>query len=86
MKLLKSFLNHFLIDTKLRWKHQWEVVILFLIVFIYCISNAIKINPNRGRPYIDFPDWIKNKKPTTNPINKNDNKCFQYTVTVALNH
>ena len=28
----------------------------------------------------------KNKKPTTNPINKKDNKCFQYTVTVALNH
>ena len=42
-----------------------------------------KINPNRGGSYIDSPDWIKNKKETINPINKKDNKCFQYNVTVA---
>ena len=29
---------------------------------------------------------MKNKKPTINPINRKDNKCFQYAVTVALNH
>ena len=29
--------------------------------------------------YVYSPDWI-------NPINKKDNKCFQYTVAVALNH
>ena len=45
-----------------------------------------KINSNRGGSYIDSPDWIKIKKATINPINKNDNKCFQYTVTIALNH
>ena len=45
-----------------------------------------KINPNRGGSYIDSPDWIKNKKATINPINKKDNKCFQYAVTVALNN
>ena len=28
---------------------------------------------------------IENKKSTINPKN-NDNKCFQYAVTVALNH
>ena len=28
----------------------------------------------------------KNKKATINPISKRDHKCFQYTVTVALNH
>ena len=27
-----------------------------------------KINPNRYRSYIDYPDWIKNKKATINPI------------------
>ena len=48
--------------------------------------NCHKINLNRGGSYIDSPDWIKNKKATINPINKKDNKCFQYTVTVALNH
>ena len=40
---------------------------------------------NRGGSYVDFPDWIK-KKATINPINKKDNKCFQYAVTVTLNH
>ena len=36
--------------------------------------------------YIDSPGWIKNRKATINHINKNDNKCFQYVVTVAWNH
>ena len=45
-----------------------------------------KINLNHGRSYKDFPDWIKNKKATVNPINKKDTKCFQYAVTVTLNH
>ena len=42
-----------------------------------------KTNTNGGGSYIDAPDWIKNKKATINPINKMDNKCFQYSVTVA---
>ena len=45
-----------------------------------------KINFKRGRSYIDSPDWIKNKIATINPINKKVNKCFQYAITVALNH
>ena len=34
--------------------------------------------------YIDSPKWLKNKKSTINPKN-NDDKCFQYAVTLALN-
>ena len=45
-----------------------------------------KINPNCGRSSTDWPEWIKNKKAIINPINKKDNKCFQYAITVALNH
>ena len=45
-----------------------------------------KINLNLGESYIDSLDWIKNKKTKINPINKKDNKCFKYSVTVALNH
>ena len=45
-----------------------------------------RINPNCGGSYIDSSGWIKNKKATINPINKKDNKCFQYAVTVASNH
>ena len=32
---------------------------------------------------MDSPDWIKSKNVTINPINKYDNKCFQYAVTVV---
>ena len=35
--------------------------------------------------FIESPEWIKNKKCTINPQNK-DNKCFQYSVTIALNN
>ena len=44
-----------------------------------------KINLNRGGSYIDSPKWLKYKKATTNPKNE-DNKCFQYALTVALNY
>ena len=45
-----------------------------------------KTNFNRNGSYIDIPDGRKNKKATINPINKKDNKCFQYTVRISLNH
>ena len=45
-----------------------------------------KINPNCGGSYIDSLNSIKNKKATLNSINNKDNKCFQYALTVALNH
>ena len=45
-----------------------------------------KVNLNHGGSYVDSPDWIKNKKATINPINKRDNKCFQYAATVTLNY
>ena len=44
-----------------------------------------KISLNRGGSYIDSPEWLKNKKATINPKN-NDDKYFQYALTVALNH
>ena len=45
-----------------------------------------KINPNRGISYIDFSDWIKNKKVTIISINKYNNKCVQYAIAVVLSH
>ena len=38
-----------------------------------------------GSSYIDSPEWLKNKKATINPKNNDDN-CFQYPLTVALNY
>ena len=48
--------------------------------------NLNKISLSRGGSYIDSPKWLKNKKATINPQNKKDDRCFQYAVTVALNH
>ena len=50
--------------------------------FLYYDFNKISIN--REGSYIDSPKWIKSKKSTINP-KKNNYKCFQYAVTLALN-
>ena len=44
-----------------------------------------KISLKKGGSYIDSPEWLKNKKATINPKN-NDDKCFQYALTAALNY
>ena len=44
-----------------------------------------KIGLKRGGPYIDSPEWLKNKKATINPKNSDDN-YFQYALSAALNH
>ena len=44
-----------------------------------------KISLNRGGSYIEPAKWIKDKRSIINPKN-NDYKCFQYAITVALNH
>ena len=50
--------------------------------FLYYDFNKTGIN--RGGSYIDSPKWLKDKKSIITPKN-NDNKCFQYAVTLALN-
>ena len=50
--------------------------------FLYHDFNKTSIN--RGGPYIDSPKWLKDKKSTINP-KINDDRCFQYGVTLALN-
>ena len=44
-----------------------------------------KVGLKRGGSDIDSLEWLKNKKATINPQNNDDN-CFQYALTVALNH
>ena len=50
--------------------------------FLYYDFNKTSIN--RDGSYIDSPKWLKDKKSTKTPKN-NDDKCFQYAVTLALN-
>ena len=47
--------------------------------------NLNEISLIKGGSYIDSPEWLKNKKATINPKN-NDDKCFRYALTVALNY
>ena len=58
---------------------------LSLILSLLLSCKCHKINHNCSGSHVDSPDWIENEKATINPINKKD-KCFQYAVTVALNH
>ena len=46
------------------------------------VSEESTIN---NSTFIETPEWIKNKKCTINPQNR-DNKCFQYSVIAALNY
>ena len=50
--------------------------------FLYYDFN--KISLNRGGSYLDSPKWLKDKKSTINP-KSNDDKYFQYAVTLVLN-
>ena len=45
-----------------------------------------KISLNRGSSYIKSPEWLYNKGVTINPRNTKNSMCFQYAITVALNH
>ena len=44
-----------------------------------------KISLKKGKSYVKFSEWLINKRATINPKNK-DHKCFQYSITVALDH
>ena len=79
--LLNSFLNNY----------QKEEIILrngsgFVFESVDLLSYHVhKTSLKRGKSYIKSPEWVLNKRATINPKNK-DNKCFQYSITVALNH
>ena len=65
------------------WMHGSHFVFDSVNLLYY---NLNKISLSRGRSYIDSPEWLKNKKPTINPINNDDDKCFQHVLTVVLNY
>ena len=52
------------------------------INYFYYDFNRVSIS--KGGSCIDSPKWLKDKKSTVNQKD-NDNKCFQYTTTLALN-
>ena len=70
-------------QNNLKSMKDYEFVFDYVQLLFY---KYHKINPNCGGSYIDSSDSIKNKKATRNSFNKKYNKCFQYTVTISLNH
>ena len=79
--LFKSLLQKF--QENLQEKMKGSDFTFDGINYLYYDLNKVSIS--KGGSYIDSPKWLKNKKSTINPKN-NDYKCFQYTITLALNY
>ena len=79
-ELFKSFIQKY--EKNLQNKMRGSDFEFDGVNFLYYDFN--KISLNREGSYIDSPKWLKDKKSTINP-KTNDNKCFQYAVTLALN-
>ena len=70
-ELINSFLNNY---------QKEEIILRNGNNFVF-----ESVDLRRRRSYIKSLEWVLNKTATRNPKNK-DNKCFQYSMTVALNH
>ena len=79
-ELFKSFLQKY--DENLQIKMRGSNFEFDRVNFLYFDFNEISLS--KGGSYIDSPKWLKDKKSTINPKN-NDDKCFQYAVTLPLN-
>ena len=78
--LFESFLQRF--EENLQNKMRRLEFEFDGINFFYYSFNKTSIY--RGGTYIDSPKWLKDKKSTIN-LKNNDDECFQYAVTLALN-
>ena len=80
-RLISSFLNNY----------QKKEIILrngsnFVLESVDLLSYHIhKTRLKRRNSYIKSPEWVANKKATINPKNEDD-KCFKYSIIVALHH
>ena len=79
-KLIMSILQKY--QDNLQNKMKSSDFIFNGINYLYYNLNRITIS--KGGSYIESPKWLKDKKCTINKKN-NDNKCFQYAATLALN-
>ena len=77
----KSFLQKY--QERLEEPTRGSEIIFDSVDALY--YNLNKISLSGGGSYIDSPEWLKNKNATINPKN-NDDKCFQYALTVALSY
>ena len=79
-KLIKLLLQKY--QDNLQNKMKGSDFIFNGVNYLFYDLNRITIS--KGGSYIESPKWLKDKKCTINQKN-NDNKCFQYATTLALN-
>ena len=79
-KLIMSLLQKY--QDNLQNKMKGSDFIFNGVNYLFYDFNRITIS--KGGSYIESPKWLKDKKCTINQKN-NDNKCFQYAATLALN-
>ena len=80
-ELFKSFLDNYQKEEQIMRRGSD-----FIFESIHLLDYLLhKISLKRGKPYIKSPESLINKRETIHPQN-NDDKCFQYAITVALNH
>ena len=79
-KLFRSLLQRY--QDNLNEKMRGSDFIFNEINYLFYDFNRVSIS--KGGYYIESPKWFKDKKCTVNQKN-NDNKCFQYATTLALN-
>ena len=78
--LYRSLLQNY--NDNLQEKMKVSDFVFNGINYFYYDFNRVSIS--KGGSYTDSPKWLKDKKSTVNQKN-NDNKCFQYATTLALN-
>ena len=79
-KLIMSLLQKY--QDNLQNKMKGSDFIFNGVNYLFYDFNRITIS--KGGSYIESPKWLKDKKCSINQKN-NDNKCFQYATTLALN-
>ena len=78
-KLFKSLLKRY--QDNLNEKMRGSDFIFNGTNYLFYDFNRVSIS--KGGSYIESPKWLKDKKCVVNQKN-NDNKCFQYATTLAL--
>ena len=81
-ELFESFLQKY--QEGLEESMKGSVLIFDSVDLLYYHLQKTSVK-RTGSSYTDSPKCLKNKKATMNPRN-NDDKCFQYALTVPLNY
>ena len=80
-ELFESFLQNYQKNLEEQMRGSEFVPDSVDLLYYHLQKGGLK----RSGSYIDSPEWLKNEKATINLKNNNDN-CFQYALTIPLNH